>query len=140
MVIPAFNEAKLLGRTMAAAGESSGAFAARGWTVETVVCDNNSTDGTGAIAAAAGARVVFEPVNQISRARNQGASIATGDWLIFIDADSCPSREIFERVAENIESGACIGGGCLVKLDEDLPAGARVVRLWNFVSRTMRWS
>ena len=44
-----------------------------------LVFDNNSTDRTAAIARAAGARVVFEPVNQISRARNAGAAAATGD-------------------------------------------------------------
>ena len=46
-----------------------------------IVCDNNSSDATPAIAAAAGARVVFEPVNQIGRARNAAAAAASGDWL-----------------------------------------------------------
>ena len=32
---------------------------------EIIVCDNNSTDRTRDIARAAGAMVVFEPVNQI---------------------------------------------------------------------------
>ena len=67
------------------------AFTARGWTTELIVCDNNSSDATPAIAAAAGARVVFEPVNQIGRARNAAAAAATGDWLVFVDADSHPT-------------------------------------------------
>ena len=48
-------------------------FVRRGWETEVVVCDNNSTDRTAEIARAAGARVVFEPFNQIARARNTGA-------------------------------------------------------------------
>src|SRR5438876_11028275 len=71
------------------------AFAERGWPAELIVCDNNSDDRTAQIARAAGARVVFEPVNQIARARNTGAAHAAGEWLIFIDADSHPSRELF---------------------------------------------
>jgi glycosyltransferase involved in cell wall biosynthesis len=43
---------------------------ALGWSSELIVCDNNSSDRTAGIARAAGATVVFEPVNQISRARN----------------------------------------------------------------------
>ena len=36
--------------------------------------------------------MVFEPVNQIARARNTGAAAASGDWLLFVDADSRPER------------------------------------------------
>src|SRR5437667_4737779 len=93
------------------------AFAERGWPAELIVCDNNSTDRTAQIARAAGARVVFEPVNQISRARNAGAAHATGDWLIFVDADSYPSDSLIAEVAEEIETGNCLAGGCTIKLE-----------------------
>lgn len=140
IVIPAFNEEKLLGRTLAGVKESLAGLQRRGWDAEVVVCDNNSRDRTAAIAQAAGAKVVFEPVNQISRARNAGAAGATGDWLVFIDADSVPSGELLEQVARNIETGRCIGGGCLVKLDERLPAASFVVGLWNLISVVNRWA
>jgi glycosyltransferase involved in cell wall biosynthesis len=39
-----------------------------------IVVDNNSTDATAELARRGGARVVFEPVNQIARARNAGAA------------------------------------------------------------------
>src|SRR5262249_18996054 len=60
------------------------------------------------LARAGGATVVFEPINQIARARNTGAAAATGDWLIFVDADSKPSRELFAEVAEHRFSGSFI--------------------------------
>jgi glycosyltransferase involved in cell wall biosynthesis len=140
IIIPAFNEEKLIGRTLTAVDLAAKVFATRGWSCEMIVCDNNSTDRTSEIASAAGAKVVFEPMNQISRARNKGASAATGEWFIFIDADSIPSPELFDRVAENILSGECLGGGCLVELDEHRPIGSVVVSAWNFVSRTLRYA
>ena len=93
LIVPAFNEERLLPSSLACIQTASVAFTAAGWATELIVCDNNSTDRTAAIAAAAGARVVFEPINQISRARNAGAAQASGDWLLFIDADSFPTRE-----------------------------------------------
>ena len=90
IVIPAYNEEELLPRTLHAL---AAAMATTDLLGEVVVTDNNSTDATAAVAAAHGARVVFEPINQISRARNCGAAAALGDFLIFVDAKSpCPAK------------------------------------------------
>lgn len=51
-------------------------------TGEIVVTDNNSTDHTVEIAKNAGAIVIFEPINQISRARNAGVKAASGHYFI----------------------------------------------------------
>ena len=107
---------------------------------ELIVCDNNSTDRTGELARAAGAVVVFEPVNQIGRARNKGAEAATGDWLVFVDADSRPSAELFSDVAEAVETGKYVFGGSTVKLDEDYMVAGFVTGLWNRVSRWKKWA
>lgn len=139
IIVPAFNEAKLLGATLAEIQSAARAFAARGWAFELIVCDNNSTDRTADIARAAGAVVIFEPVNQIARARNTGASAATGDWLIFVDADSHPSAELFADVAEQISSGKCIAGGATVQFDEKFFAATIATGLWNWTSRFNRW-
>lgn len=140
VVVPAFNEEKLLAASLASICLAMVAFPDRGWEAELIVCDNNSTDRTAEIARAAGAVVVFEPINQIGRARNTGAAAATGDWLIFVDADSHPSRELFAEVAATMESGKYLFGGCTVKLDRKPPLVARgVVNLWNFISRTWKY-
>src|SRR5580698_7482579 len=99
IVVPAFNEERLLGDSLGRINLAANAFQRRGWTTELIVCDNNSTDKTPQIARAAGATVVFEPVNQIARARNRGAEAATGDWLVFVDADSHPGAGLFADVA-----------------------------------------
>ena len=139
IVIPAFNEERLLGESLTQIKSASGSFKKIGWEVELIVCDNNSTDRTAEIARAAGAVVVFEPVNQIARARNCGAAAATGDWLVFVDADSHPSAELFSDVAEQINSGKCIAGGSTVRLDEKYFVAGIITRLWNLTSRWKKY-
>ena len=140
VLVPAFNEAGGLGATLATIRAALPAFAARGWTSELVVCDNNSTDDTAAIARAHGARVVFEPVNQISRARNAAAAAATGDWLVFVDADSHPSVDLFADVADAIATGRYLAGGSTVVMDGGGRLGAALVGGWNALSRVTRWA
>ena len=101
VVVPAFNEERLLAATLGSIRSAALSFDGA-WSWELIVCDNNSTDRTAEIARAAGATVVFEPINQIARARNRGAAAATGDWLIFVDADSYPTRELLEEVRKAI--------------------------------------
>jgi glycosyltransferase involved in cell wall biosynthesis len=139
VVIPAYNEERLLPESLAGIRAAMRAFADAGWASELIVCDNNSTDRTAAIAAAAGAVVVFEPINQIGRARNTGASRATGDWLLFVDADSFPTYELLADVARAIAGGRCLAGGSIITVDG--PALARaVIGWWNVLSRTMKWA
>jgi len=88
---------------------------------------------------AEGAQVVFEPVNQISRARNAGAAVATGDWLVFVDADSHPSPELFADAAGAITNGKYIAGGVTVRLDEFSLSLSLFTKLWNAISRIRKW-
>jgi glycosyltransferase involved in cell wall biosynthesis len=138
VIVPAFNEEKLLGTSLAKVNAAAAAFTRFGWEFELIVCDNNSTDRTADIARAAGAKVVFEPVNQIARARNAGAAAATGDWLIFVDADSHPSAELFADVAGQISAGKCLAGGATVRFDEKKFVLGLATRLWNAISRCGR--
>jgi glycosyltransferase involved in cell wall biosynthesis len=138
VIIPAFNEERLLGESLRQVNAALTTFVRREWQTELIVCDNNSTDRTAEIARAAGARVVFEPINQIGRARNRGAEAATGDWLIFIDADTHPSAELFHDVAAQIATGRCLAGGCTIRLEAGYPTGNAITRLWNIVSRTFK--
>jgi glycosyltransferase involved in cell wall biosynthesis len=136
VVVPAFNEERLLAGSLAAIQHAMRAFD----DAELIVCDNNSTDRTAEIARAVGARVVFEPVNQIARARNAGAAQASGDWLLFVDADSYPARELFAEVLAAIRSGRCLAGGATVTLETDDALIRWWVAAWNALSRRMRWA
>jgi len=140
IIVPAFNEEKLIAASLHCMQQAVRSFVQLGWETEIVVCDNNSSDATAALARAGGARVVFEPVNQIARARHTGATAALGDWFVFVDADSHPSPELFADVAAQISSGQCLGGGCTVRLDERIFVADCITYVWNCLSRLTKWA
>lgn len=136
IIIPAFNEEKLLAASLAAVNTAAhAAFGHAGLAWELVVCDNNSTDRTAEIARAEGAKVVFEPVNQIGRARNTGASVASGQWLLFIDADSQPSPELLADVVTLTRRPDVLLAGATIALHEATWAFRLACGIWNTVSR-----
>lgn len=138
VVIPAFNEEKLLPSTLASVNQARQGFADLGWDSELIVCDNNSTDRTAEVARQGGALVVFEPVNQIGRARNTGAAAATGDWILFVDADSRPTRALFAAAVEAAASGRFVALGSTVRLDAGGAIWKVLASLWNLMSRLGR--
>jgi len=139
VIVPAFNEEKYLEGCLESIEGALSAFRERGWETEVIVCDNNSSDQTPLIASNMGARVVFEPVNQIARARNAGAAVARGDWLVFVDADSQPGPGLFREVADEIRGGRCLAGGATVRFDEGRLWLPGMVAFWNGISRLCRW-
>ena len=112
VIVPAYNEEAWLPNTLDAIQASSEALrSSTGVSIETIVVDNNSTDDTASVAAGRGAKVVHEPVRGIARARNTGALHATGDVLVFIDADVVIPAELLARIQEEMADEACVGGG-----------------------------
>src|SRR6266545_1529120 len=57
---------------------------------EVIVVDDGSTDRTAEAACAAGASVISIPSSGPAAARNRGAAIASGELLVFTDADCAP--------------------------------------------------
>ena len=140
IIIPAFNESRLIERSLQSVADSIAANNKPGFTSETIVVDNNSTDNTAELARLAGARVVFEPVNQIGRARNAGAAQATGEWLLFLDADSLLGPELLADILQVIESGKYVGCGSTLRMD-GLPWWANMtLLLWTGASVLFRWA
>lgn len=138
IVIPAYNEEKLLAACLRSAQAAASACGLADY--EIVVCDNNSTDATPSIAHQAGAKVVFEPVNRISRSRNAGAAAAAGDWLLFIDADSYLSAATLRAMLAAAASGRWVGGGSVIDFDQKPWWGALMVGLWTAISLSLRWA
>ncbi len=84
VIMPCLNEAEGVGACVAAAWEALHKADLRG---EVIVVDNGSTDGSGRIAAAGGARVINEDRRGYGRACLAGLRAASGAILILGDAD-----------------------------------------------------
>ena len=140
IVIPAFNEERLIERCLQSISASLAANVTPRFTSEIIVVDNNSTDNTGNLARQAGAQVVFEPINQIGRARNTGAAQATGDWLLFLDADSELNPGLLADILRVIEDGKSVGCGSTLQM-QGLPWwGNWLLQLWKGMSIWCRWA
>ena len=104
-VIPAWNEEKLIGKTI-----ESVQVSAEKYNFEIIVADDASDDRTPEIARELGAIVVSCNNRQIGPTRNDGAKVATGDIFIFVDADTIVSEAVVRETVEAIENGAVAGG------------------------------
>jgi len=115
IIIPAYNEAKRLPGTLARIEHY---LQDTHWDfVEIVVVNDGSTDGTGAVAKAAGTRVLDNPGN-----RGKGYSVrhgmleAKGDWALLTDADLSAPIDQLERLWRAVEkehAQAAIGSRAL---------------------------
>ena len=136
IIIPAWNESDYIETTIHSAITAMQHCKHTG---RIIVVDNNSTDDTSEIAVRAGAEVVFEPVNQIARARNTGARAANTDWLVFLDADTTLNSELLNASLDALASGKVIGGGSTITLDKNLRGLAKFgLSVWNWWSKLSR--
>ncbi len=140
IIIPAFNEAALITQCLDSISESLAANQEYKFNVEIIVVDNNSTDRTAELARRCGAKVVFEPVNQIGRARNTGAFTAEGDWFLFIDADSLLNPGMLADILSMIESDQYVGCGSVMQMPESPWWGKLILKVWTVISITCRWA
>lgn len=148
IIIPAFNEAENVGGIVSRIRSLP---ATRDF--EVVVVDDGSTDATAQAAEAAGARVVRHPYNLGNGASvKSGASAATGDVLVFMDADGQHPPEDIEKLLaplgeydmvvgartgeSDVSRFRAVGNAMLIKLAEflverridDLTSGFRAVK------------
>ncbi len=140
IIIPAYNEERLITRCLNSVSESLNANARADFTHEIIVVDNNSSDKTADLARQSGAIVVFEPINQISRARNAGAAAAKGDWFLFVDADSLLNPGMISDILQLIDSNDYVGCGSLMEMPDSPWWGIVILKLWSIVSVTCTWA
>ena len=103
VVVPCFNAAATVTETIASVlAQTCSDF-------EIVAVDNNSTDATARILAALAAehprlRIVQQPVQGLSAARNAGIRAALGSFIALLDADDVWDRDYLEAHAANFDS------------------------------------
>jgi len=111
VIVPAYNESGYIAETLSRLNSARECVeAGRNATVEIVVVDNASSDSTAELARSLGAIVVFEPIRSIAKARNTGTRAASGDVLVFIDADTTVHEGLLLRIASEVNRNGCIGG------------------------------
>jgi glycosyltransferase involved in cell wall biosynthesis len=99
VILPAKNEAEGLRRTLP---ELRGCFPE----AEVIVVDDGSTDATATVAAAHGATVLSSPYPMGNGAAiKRGARAATGDVLIFMDADGQHDPRLAQRLLDKLAEG-----------------------------------
>lgn len=99
IVLPAKNEAAAIGQTIAQIQKLQ-------LTHEIIVVNDGSTDQTKHVAEAAGAKVITHPYSKGNGAAiKTGARNATGDIIIFMDADGQHDPQDIPRLLAKIEDG-----------------------------------
>jgi glycosyltransferase involved in cell wall biosynthesis len=97
VVVPAFNEEAYLGHCLDAIMEN-----VQGRALEIIVVDNNSTDGTKAIAQLyPDITYVFEAEKGITKARQCGYRNTHGEIVAYVDADTRPPPGWIEQIEEH---------------------------------------
>ncbi len=114
LIVPAHDEATRLPGTLQAL-HAAAADVVGGDGYEIVVVDDASSDGTGEVASAAGARVLRVEYRHIAATRNAGARAARGGTLVFVDADTRVDAALLRAALAALEGGA-VGGGATVAL------------------------
>lgn len=108
VIIPVYNGRDFLRKCLGAL------FSSTYTSFEVIVVNDCSSDDSGEIAAAKGARVISTPIRSgPGAARNLAAEAALGDILVFVDADVVVKPETLELIAkrfkENPEISALFG-------------------------------
>ena len=103
VVIPCLDEAEAIETCVR---EARRALSEGGLAGEVVVVDNGSADGSGGLARAAGARVVYEPRRGYGRAYLSGFDAARGRYIVMGDGDGSYDFRDLRRFVEELDAGA----------------------------------
>ena len=120
VIIPALNEEKNIEATLKAVRDQD----YRG-PIELIVADGHSTDKTVQIAEKYADKVVMETTRTIAAGRNAGAKAASGDLLLYTDADTIVERAWVRRMAGAFKDPQAVAAFGMIK-----PLGAHPVEGW----------
>ncbi|HUW84474.1 MAG TPA: TIGR04283 family arsenosugar biosynthesis glycosyltransferase [Phycisphaerae bacterium] len=128
VVIPTLNEASNIDGALSSIRRASG--------VEVIVVDAHSHDGTAALARSRGARVVTCRPGR-GRQMNLGASVASGDILLFLHADTRLPDGFDRHVRRLLAAPNAVAGAFELAIDGSQPSLRVIERLANWRSRRL---
>ncbi|MFT5180896.1 MAG: rSAM/selenodomain-associated transferase 2 [Alphaproteobacteria bacterium] len=125
VVIPALNASPGIGPTLESLSAARAAF-----DVDVLVVDGGSADDTLALAQARGARTITAPPGRGGQLA-AGAAAVTGDWLLFVHADTRLEGDWIPAVADFVRSPENAGRAGYFRLifDDSAPAARRLERI-----------
>ncbi len=109
IIIPTFNEEKILPATL----EHLSSFE----DCEVIVADGDSSDGTASIAKKFAILASSSPGR--GKQLNKGASLARGEILLFLHADTFLPAKALTAIKEYLKSPKVIGGRFLIQIDSN---------------------
>lgn len=127
VIIPALNEEE----TVASAIRSA---SAKGLRVEVIVVDGGSTDRTASLARECGATIVHASRGRAAQ-MNAGAACASGDFLVFLHADSVLPPEFAEQVVSALSDGATALAAFRLSIDSPRTTLRLIAQVANARSR-----
>ncbi len=116
LIIPAYNEERLLGRLLDSVDVARTTYRPDD-AIEVIVADNASTDRTAAIAATRDCRVIPVERRIIAAVRNAGARAARGEFLAFLDADAQVHPDTFVEIDRTLATGRVVAGATGARLE-----------------------
>lgn len=126
VIIPTLNEQSRIEETLACVSRSV--------PHEIIVADGGSTDRTCEIARSMGVHVLSAPKGRGSQ-MNLGAEAATGEFLLFLHADTTPPEDFPQIIAEILNRPNTAAGAFRFSLAGDLGASALIESLVNLRCR-----
>jgi glycosyltransferase involved in cell wall biosynthesis len=136
VIIPAYDEELYIARTIRAILAARDYLQAKAaCPVEILVVNNGSRDGTASVAGGLGAVVLFESNHNIACVRNRGAKAASGDVLVFIDADTWVPEPILLRIHQLTGDRQCLGGAADTLYTPRRKSIALYLGIWRVVGK-----
>lgn len=107
--------------------------------IDIVVVDGESEDNTVQIAKHFTTKVYKICERGISKAKNYGAKLSTGDLLVFLDADVIPPYDFTEKVTETFKDPAIVGATCNILPARPKPRETIFFIFHNLIIRVLTW-